>query len=57
MEDVFDAPRYAFIVMELVEGGELFDRIVEDKRMGRGLGEPLSKFYCYQMLKAIQVRI
>uniref|UniRef100_A0A914VZ62 Uncharacterized protein n=1 Tax=Plectus sambesii TaxID=2011161 RepID=A0A914VZ62_9BILA len=54
VEDVFDSPRLAFIVMELVEGGELFDRIVEEKRQGRGLGEALSKFYCYQMLKAIQ---
>jgi serine/threonine protein kinase len=55
MEDVFESSRHAFIAMELLNGGDFFDRIVDKKRNGHGLGESLSKFYCYQMLKAIQV--
>ncbi|XP_046840498.1 serine/threonine-protein kinase Chk2-like isoform X2 [Xenia sp. Carnegie-2017] len=39
-----------FIVLELVEGGELYDRIVKQKR----LDERVTKFYFYQMLVAVK---
>ena len=32
LEDVNDRPTFLFIVLELAEGGELFDKIIEKKR-------------------------
>ncbi|KAI3385159.1 hypothetical protein SNEBB_000040 [Seison nebaliae] len=48
--DVFKISPKLFIVLELVEGGELFDRVVQ---LG-GIKETDSKFLFYQMLLAIQ---
>ena len=45
-----ECPERIYLVMELAEGGELFDRI---KNNGR-LSEPLSKLYCYQLALAIE---
>lgn len=47
----------AYIVMEYVEGGELFSRITNECNNGRGLGETISKFYAWQMLQAVQVNL
>ncbi|XP_021018485.1 serine/threonine-protein kinase Chk2 isoform X1 [Mus caroli] len=49
IKDVFDAEDY-YIVLELMEGGELFDRVVGNKR----LKEATCKLYFYQMLVAVQ---
>ena len=32
LEDVIDTPNFLFIVLELAEGGELFDKIIEKTR-------------------------
>lgn len=47
--DVFENSERIFLVMELAEGGELFDRITGNGR----LPEPVTKFYCYQLALAI----
>ncbi|KAJ1346630.1 meiotic chromosome segregation [Parelaphostrongylus tenuis] len=44
----------AYIVMEMVGGGELFDRIVAEKWGGIGFGEDLCKFYGWQLLSAVE---
>lgn len=49
IKDFFDAEDY-YIVLELMEGGELFDRVVGNKR----LREATCKLYFYQMLLAVQ---
>lgn len=53
LEYVCESSKMAYIVMEYVEGGELFTRIVDEKNSGNGLGEKVTKFYAYQMLQAI----
>uniref|UniRef100_A0A5F5PJ40 Checkpoint kinase 2 n=1 Tax=Equus caballus TaxID=9796 RepID=A0A5F5PJ40_HORSE len=50
IKDFFDAEDY-YIVLELMEGGELFDRVVGNKR----LKEATCKLYFYQMLLAVQI--
>lgn len=45
----------AYMVMEYLEGGELFSRIIDEKNMGKGLGERMTKFYAWQMLSALKV--
>ncbi|XP_010602010.1 serine/threonine-protein kinase Chk2 isoform X1 [Fukomys damarensis] len=49
IKNFFDAEDY-YIVLELMEGGELFDRVVGHKR----LKEATCKLYFYQMLLAVQ---
>ncbi|XP_060468830.1 serine/threonine-protein kinase Chk2 isoform X5 [Panthera onca] len=49
IKDFFEAEDY-YIVLELMEGGELFDRVVGNKR----LKEATCKLYFYQMLLAVQ---
>ncbi|XP_023567394.1 serine/threonine-protein kinase Chk2 isoform X4 [Octodon degus] len=49
IKNFFDAEDY-YIVLELMEGGELFDRVVGHKR----LKETTCKLYFYQMLLAVQ---
>ncbi|XP_060048905.1 serine/threonine-protein kinase Chk2 isoform X2 [Erinaceus europaeus] len=49
IKDFFDAEDY-YIVLELMEGGELFDRVVGNKR----LKEATCKLYFYQMLLAVK---
>ncbi|CAB3991142.1 serine threonine- kinase Chk2-like, partial [Paramuricea clavata] len=48
--DAVDTPETLYIVLEFIEGGELFDRITSLKK----LQEPLSKLYFYQMLVAVK---
>ncbi|XP_051018120.1 serine/threonine-protein kinase Chk2 [Acomys russatus] len=48
IKEVFDAEDY-YIVLELMEGGELFDRVVGNQR----LKEATCKLYFYQMLLAV----
>uniref|UniRef100_A0A8D2D080 non-specific serine/threonine protein kinase n=1 Tax=Sciurus vulgaris TaxID=55149 RepID=A0A8D2D080_SCIVU len=50
IKNFFDAEDY-YIVLELMEGGELFDRVVGNKR----LKEATCKLYFYQMLLAVQI--
>ncbi|KAM5237666.1 serine/threonine-protein kinase Chk2 [Ctenodactylus gundi] len=49
IKNFFDADDY-YIVLELMEGGELFDRVAGTKR----LREATCKLYFYQMLLAVQ---
>ncbi|XP_054399228.2 serine/threonine-protein kinase Chk2 isoform X2 [Pongo abelii] len=49
IKNFFDAEDY-YIVLELMEGGELFDKVVRNKR----LKEATCKLYFYQMLLAVQ---
>ncbi|XGW22847.1 hypothetical protein V3C99_005236 [Haemonchus contortus] len=52
--DWIETDNVAYIVMELVGGGELFDRIVDEKWNGMGFGEELCKFYAWQLLNAVE---
>uniref|UniRef100_A0A0N5AUU2 Protein kinase domain-containing protein n=1 Tax=Syphacia muris TaxID=451379 RepID=A0A0N5AUU2_9BILA len=54
LEYMCESSEFAYLVMEYVEGGELFSRIVDEENHGKGLGEDLSKFYVYQLLKAVE---
>ncbi|KAL3858100.1 hypothetical protein ACJMK2_012711 [Sinanodonta woodiana] len=50
IEDVIDTPDVLYIILELVEGGELFDKVVE-----LGLyDEPTAKLLFYQMVLAVK---
>lgn len=49
IKDFFDAEDF-YIVLELMEGGELFDRVAGNRR----LREATCKLYFYQMLLAVQ---
>jgi len=48
--DVIDTPDYLYIVLELAEGGELFDKIIEKTRFN----ESEAKLHFYQMASAMQ---
>ncbi|XP_037092134.1 serine/threonine-protein kinase Chk2-like [Pollicipes pollicipes] len=50
IHDVIDSPTAVYIVLELVEGGELFDRVLALKQ----LDESTAKLYFYQMLQAVR---
>ncbi|XP_018413276.1 PREDICTED: serine/threonine-protein kinase Chk2 [Nanorana parkeri] len=50
IENFFDTEDFFFIVLELMEGGELFDRVLTASR----LNESTAKLYFYQMLLAVQ---
>ncbi|XP_065184322.1 serine/threonine-protein kinase Chk2-like [Sycon ciliatum] len=50
VENMFETDNQLFIVLELMEGGELFDRVVNTGRFE----EPLSKLCFYQMAMAVQ---
>ncbi|ETN75337.1 kinase domain protein [Necator americanus] len=52
--DWIETEHKAYIVMEMVGGGELFDRIVDPKWNGMGFGEDLCKFYGCQLLSALE---
>ncbi|KAM6954485.1 serine/threonine-protein kinase Chk2 [Aplochiton taeniatus] len=49
-EDFFQTEDSYYIVLELMEGGELYERIKAKHR----LEEHIAKFYFYQMLKAVE---
>jgi len=49
MEDIYDTPTTMYIILELMEGGELFDKI---KSKGK-LSEPLAKLIFYQVVLAV----
>ncbi|XP_018596034.1 serine/threonine-protein kinase Chk2 isoform X2 [Scleropages formosus] len=49
-EDFFQTEDSYYIVLEFMEGGELFDRVKEKKQ----LKEPIAKLYFYQMLLAVE---
>ncbi|KAM3720597.1 Serine/threonine-protein kinase [Dirofilaria immitis] len=51
-ERMFDSDTMAYIVMEYVEGGELYTRIVKRKNLG-GFTESLTKFYAWQIFRAL----
>jgi len=50
IEDVYETAEVLYIVLELVEGGELFDRVVSVTRFE----EPTAKLLFYQMLVAVK---
>lgn len=50
IEDVYETADVLYIVLELVEGGELFDRVVSVTRFE----EPTAKLLFYQMLVAVK---
>lgn len=50
LQDVIDTPEKIYIVMELAEGGELFDRLTSNKR----LPEATVKFYFFQLALAVR---
>ncbi|NP_001119996.1 serine/threonine-protein kinase Chk2 [Xenopus tropicalis] len=50
IENFFDSEDFFYIVLELMEGGELFDKVVSSTR----LRESTAKLYFYQMLLAVQ---
>ncbi|XP_072922049.1 serine/threonine-protein kinase Chk2 isoform X2 [Hemitrygon akajei] len=50
IEEVFDFEDAFYIVLDLMEGGELFDRVARSK----GLKEETAKLLFYQMLLAVQ---
>ena len=49
LEDVIDTKDFLYIILELAEGGELFDKIIDKSR----LNETEAKLYFYQMASAI----
>eukprot|EP01029_Cantina_marsupialis_P027366 TRINITY_DN7637_c0_g1_i1.p1 TRINITY_DN7637_c0_g1~~TRINITY_DN7637_c0_g1_i1.p1 ORF type:complete len:636 (+),score=205.59 TRINITY_DN7637_c0_g1_i1:148-2055(+) len=50
VKDVFDTPKYIYIILELVTGGELFDKIVDAKRFKEDLSRDLFR----QMVEAMK---
>ncbi|KAG7282395.1 hypothetical protein CRUP_029716 [Coryphaenoides rupestris] len=50
-EDFYQTDDTYYIVLELMEGGELFNRV----KSGNGLDEAVAKLYFYQMLTAVEV--
>ncbi len=50
IKEVIDTPESVFIVLELVEGGELFDKVVSIEHYD----EPTAKLIFYQMVLAIK---
>ena len=48
--DVIDTSDYLYIVLELAEGGELFDKIIEKTRFN----ETEAKLHFYQMASAME---
>lgn len=48
--DVIDTTDYLFIILELAEGGELFDKIIEKSK----LDESAAKIYFFQIASAIE---
>ncbi|XP_056448077.1 serine/threonine-protein kinase Chk2 isoform X2 [Gadus chalcogrammus] len=49
-EDFYQTEDTYYIVLELMEGGELFNRV----KAGHGLDEAVAKLYFYQMLMAVE---
>ncbi|XP_014783139.1 serine/threonine-protein kinase Chk2 [Octopus bimaculoides] len=50
VNEVIDVPDTLYIVLELIEGGELFDRV----RNKGAVPETISRLYLYQMISAIK---
>ncbi len=50
LEDVIESPDYLYNVLELAEGGELFDKIIEKMK----LNESEAKLHFYQIASAIK---
>ena len=40
LEDVIDTPNLFFIVLELAEGGELFDKIIKKTKLNKAKAKP-----------------
>ncbi|KYQ57328.1 Serine/threonine-protein kinase Chk2 [Trachymyrmex zeteki] len=49
LKDIFDTPEVMYIILELMEGGELFDRIRSRKK----LSESCAKLIFYQVVHAV----
>ena len=49
-EDFYQTEDTYYIFLELMEGGELFNRV----KAGQGLDEAVAKLYFYQMLMAVE---
>ena len=50
LEDVIDTPDFLFIVLELAEGGELFEKIIDKTKFN----VPEAKLHFYQIASAMQ---
>ena len=50
LEDVIDRPNFLFIVLELAEGGELFDKIIEKTKLNKAE----AKLHFFQISSAIK---
>uniref|UniRef100_A0A1I8I5D6 Protein kinase domain-containing protein n=1 Tax=Macrostomum lignano TaxID=282301 RepID=A0A1I8I5D6_9PLAT len=54
IERFFDSNDRVFLILELAEGGELFDRITSQPNQS-GFDNETAKFLCYQMAQAVKV--
>jgi serine/threonine protein kinase len=52
MFDVIETPKTLYVVLELVSGGDLFDRIVAQE--GKGFSEEVARYMFEQMLAAVK---
>lgn len=50
VEEVFDTPDTVYIILELMQGGELFERILQHGK----LSELVTRFYFRQMVLAVR---
>ena len=50
LEDVIDTPNFLFIVLELAEGRELFDKIFEKRKLNKAE----AKLHFFQIALAIK---
>ncbi|VDM94890.1 unnamed protein product [Thelazia callipaeda] len=53
LEQLYESDSMAYIVMEYIEGGELYKRIIANENKGNGLGEEVTKFYAWQIFSAL----
>lgn len=55
--DWVSVAKYSYMVIEYVGGGEFFSKIVDPKYNRMGLGESLGKYFTFQLVDAVMVRV